>query len=392
MSAMRIFAIAQRIARQFSHDKRTLGLLFVVPIVIISLLGPLLTAKPVYNIGIVNGDLAYSPPARAMNLKNMTRAQPSEAAPQAFRSFIKPTKVSERIVQALKKDSDVRISTVKSKDVDELLKKGKLVTAVTFPADFSKKLMTGGKPDLKLVVDGSNPSVAQGAIGKIQKTVAGLSNGTQPMLETDFKYGGNDFGTLDYFAPAFVAFFAFFFVFLLTSVSFLRERGQGTIERLMASPASRLEVILGYQLGFILFATAQVTIILLYTIYALKVHYVGNIGAIFLVEFLLTLVAVNMGIFFSSFATNELQVVQFIPIVIVPQGLISGFIIPVDELPKYFQWLAQILPLTHANYALKAIMLKGYSLADVAFDLAFLVAFALLMVALSAITIRRRVA
>ncbi|MHB0977509.1 MAG: ABC transporter permease [Candidatus Aquicultorales bacterium] len=368
----RVLAIAQRIVRQFRHDKRTLGLLFVVPIVIVSLLGPLLTNEAEFKVGVVQEDEGVAP----------------KGLPGA-RAII----ASDQLIKLLENDDRISVVRLAREEVPSTIKKGEAVVALVFPSDFTEKGVRGEKASLQVVVDGSNPGRAQAALAALQKTISSESGAESKLgMDIDYQYGGESFNTLDYFAPAFIAFFAFFFVFLLTSVSFLRERGQGTIERLMSSPASRLEIILGYQLGFILFATIQVAIIVVYTIYALDVRYVGNIGAIFFIEFLLTLVGVNMGIFFSSFAANELQVIQFIPVVITPQGLLSGIVLPIEDMPKYFQWIAQVMPLTHANNALKAIMIRGYSLSEVSFEVGFLVVFAFLMVVLSALTIRRQVA
>lgn len=400
MRIMGALAITQRIIRQFKHDKRTLALLFVAPIVAISLLGPLLSAKSNFKVGVVNEDRPFvlSPPSKAAvdgrpgsASSPLTFARGAGGAKKAPPA-IKPIKVSDVVIRALEADGSLIVTTPRESEIPSLLKKGDLVAAIKFPASFSEGVLTGKAPKVSIDVDGSNPSRAQSALARIQGAMAKQAQGSRISFDIKYAYGGNEFDALDYVAPIFIAFFAFFFVFLLTSVSFLRERGQGTIERLMSSPASRLEIILGYQLGFLIFATLQVAIIMLYTIFALKVHYTGNIGAVFLVEFLLTVVAVNMGIFFSSFAANELQVIQFIPIVITPQGLLSGIIVPIDEMPRIFQWLSKVMPLTYANEALRSIMLKGYSLSEVSFDIFFLIAFGSAMALLSAVTIRREVA
>jgi ABC-2 type transport system permease protein len=107
---------------------------------------------------------------------------------------------------------------------------------------------------------------------------------------------------------------------------------------------------------------------------------------------LLTLGAVNLGIFLSTFARTELQVVQFIPLVISLQGLLSGIIWPVTSLPRPLQWVARVLPLTWANDALRSVMLRGHGLDDLLPHLAFLTGFALLMLVLAMTTLRREVA
>ncbi len=138
---------------------------------------------------------------------------------------------------------------------------------------------------------------------------------------------------LDYIAPALLATLALFFSFLLTGISFLRERSQGTMERLMASPVSRLDIVLGYLFGFFLFALTQTLIIVLFTIYVLDVHYSGDLWQIFVFQVVVIAGAVNLGIFISTFARNEFQMVQFIPLILFPQIFLCGVIWPVEQMP-----------------------------------------------------------
>jgi ABC-2 type transport system permease protein len=196
---------------------------------------------------------------------------------------------------------------------------------------------------------------------------------------------------LDYIAPALLATLALFFGFLLTGISFLRERSQGTMERLMASPVSRMDVVIGYLFGFFAFALAQTLIILLFTIYVLGVSYHGDLWQIFIFQIFVITVAVNLGIFTSTFARNEFQMVQFIPLIIFPQVFLCGVLWPVEQMPNYLQWLSAILPLTYAVNGLRDIMLMGKNLIDVGFDLAVLAAFAVLVSILAAATVRRGV-
>ncbi len=198
-----------------------------------------------------------------------------------------------------------------------------------------------------------------------------------------------DEGVLDYIAPALLATLAFFFSFLLTGISFLRERSQGTMERLMASPVSRPAIVLGYLLGFFLFALTQTLVIVLFTIYVLGVQYSGDLWQIFVFQVVAITVAVNLGIFVSTFARNEFQMVQFIPLILFPQIFLSGVIWPVSQMPDYLQWLSAVLPLRYAVDGLRGIMLAGDSLGDVALELAVLVGLAVVTSLLAAVTLRR---
>jgi ABC-2 type transport system permease protein len=225
--------------------------------------------------------------------------------------------------------------------------------------------------------------------------------------ETIFLTPGAD--TLDVMSPVFLAYFAYFFVFLLTGISFLRERVGGTLERLLATPVSRAEIVVGYGLGFGVLATVQVVLLTTFILgrlavpaigpvaewgIGLGVHSAGSPLLALLVVLVLALGAVNLGIFLSTFARTELQVIQFIPIVIVPQGLLSGIFWPVDRLPDLLQAVAQVLPVTYAVDALRAVILRGEGLgsAEVITDLIVLLAMAALFVLLATRTIKRDVA
>ncbi len=197
-----------------------------------------------------------------------------------------------------------------------------------------------------------------------------------------------DSNTLDTIAPVLISFLALFFSFLLTGISFLRERSQGTLERLMSSTVSRLEMVLGYLLGFFLFALTQTLIILLFAIYVLDVQYAGDLWQMLIFQILVITVAVNMGIFMSAFARNEFQMVQFIPVLIVPQVFLCG-VLPIDQMPTVLQWIAKFLPLKYGVDGMRQIMIQGHSLLDVGFDIGILAAFAIGMAILAALSLRR---
>jgi ABC-2 type transport system permease protein len=190
-------------------------------------------------------------------------------------------------------------------------------------------------------------------------------------------------------APALIATMAMFFVFVLTGISFLRERSQGTLERLLSTAVSRSDLLLGYLAGFLIFALAQSIIILMYTLFVVDVDYAGKIWDITLILLIITIASVSMGIFISTFARNEFQVVQFIPLIIAPQIFLSGMILPTSQLPSYFQVISRALPLTYANRALRDIMLRGASLTDVSTEIGVLALFAIGMLTAAAVTVRK---
>jgi ABC-2 type transport system permease protein len=300
--------------------------------------------------------------------------------------------------------------------VDTVLKNGDANAVIIFPPDFVQQVFANQNPTVQTKLEGSDPAVAKAmsdvanslthqlgvslAVLKAQQQNGLSGQGGQPpatnvtipftVSTPQYLYGGPDYTFNDSLAPVFIGLFSFFFVFLLTSVAFLRERSQGTIERVMVSPLTRVELVLGYIGGFTLFALIQSLLILLFVVYALRVHYSGNLLLVFTVSVLLTIGSVNLGIFLSTFAQNEFQVIQFIPLVIGIQILLSGVFWPISQIPAALQPISYILPLTYANQALRDIMLKNYSINQIAGELTALLIFALAMVVLSSLTIRRQ--
>jgi ABC-2 type transport system permease protein len=383
MSFARIMALASRIIRQVLRDKRTLALIFIVPILIMTLLYFVLTsASSVHTLAIV---------------------QPTGIGSDSI----------DTLIRGLLPGRD-KLNTIyiNANQVNDTLKRGDADAAIIFPPDFAQQAFTGQNPNVQIVLEGSDPNVASAmhdltlgftrqlgvalATFKAQQGqgVPPVASGSMPFTVSDPQYlhGGPQYTFNDSIAPVFIGIFSFFFVFILTSVAFLRERSQGTIERVMVSPLTRPELVMGYICGFTLFALVQSLLILFFVVFVLKVHYSGNLALVFLVSALLTVGSVNLGIFLSTFAQNEFQIVQFIPLVLGVQIFLSGIFWPVAQLPALLQPLSYILPLTYANDALRGVMLKGDDFIGIGGQLSALLIFALLMVMLSALTMRRQIA
>jgi ABC-2 type transport system permease protein len=385
MNFARVMALARRIIRQVVRDKRTLALIFIVPIVVMTLLYLVLTDTT--------------------NVHTLALVRPIGAGSD---------RVNTLINSLLPGQDKLKTINIAENSVNTTLKNGNADAAIVFPADFVQQILARQHPTVRIVLEGSDPTVASVmsdtasalvhqlgmtlAIAQAQQGQGGQTPfvGTTTLPFTidapQYLYGGPQYTFNDSIAPVFIGIFSFFFVFLLTSVAFLRERSQGTIERVMVSPLTRTELVMGYIFGFTLFALLQSLLILLFVVFALRVHYSGNLALVFLVTALLTIGSVNLGIFLSGFAQNEFQIVQFIPLVLGIQVFLSGVFWPVAQLPAALQPVSYILPLTYANDALRGVMLKGNNFGDIAGQLTALLVFALLMVFLSALSMRREVA
>ena len=363
MSGHRIGAITRRLLQQFRRDRRTLALLFVAPIVILALLGYMIRgSSSTPAVGIANEDQGP---------------------------------LGATLTSALERSSLISASVIQASDGDSKLKDGSLVAYIVFPADFSQRAQSGTiAPEVHL--EGSQPGTSVPVLQALQQAFASSGPAAavhfQPQIQ--YLYGGQSLDRLDYFGAAFIGLIVFFLVFVITIVAFLNERSQGTLERLMASPLRRGEIVVGYMIGFTVLALVQSAEVLLFALAVLKVYNQGNVILIFGLEALMALAAVNLGIFLSMFARTEFQAVQFIPLVVVPQFLLSGILFPVSTEPKPLQVISDVLPLTYAVNGLRDVMIKGADLtwSSLQLDAGVVAAYCVLLIVAGVATLRRRIA
>lgn len=209
----------------------------------------------------------------------------------------------------------------------------------------------------------------------IQTALKSLSPHSSLDLVVDYYYGAEELLLFDQIGTVLIGFLVFFFVFIIGGISFLRERTSGTLEKLMSTPIKRWEIVTGYLFGFGLFTVIQSLIIVLFSIYVLDIWTVGSIGQILIVTFLLALSALTLATFLSAFANNEFQMMQFIPLVIIPQVFFSG-IFHLEA--KWLQVLSKFMPLTYGADALKQMMIKGKDLWEVWPSIMMIIGFACL--------------
>lgn len=333
---MRTAAIALRIMQQMSRDKRTLALLFIAPLIILTLMYAVFQT----------------------NEKDLTLVvtEQQEITPQLKKA---PIAIEERAVfneQALQES-----------DFDGWL------------------LQQGTNWQLTLVND--EPARAKALQNTLALALQQSSN-EQPNLALNYIYGTADTTSFDIFSPMLIGFFVFFFVFLIAGIALLKERTSGTLERLMATPINSMEIVFGYMLGYGIFALLQTIIVVLYAVYVLDIVLVGSLWLVLMINLCVALVALMLGTFLSSFATSEFQMVQFIPLVIVPQIFFTG-IFPMSGMASWLQNFAKLMPLSYAASALNGVMYKGYVFGDIWNDIVVLLAFALLFTGLTIISLRK---
>jgi ABC-2 type transport system permease protein len=195
----------------------------------------------------------------------------------------------------------------------------------------------------------------------------------------------------DLVGPALLAMFPFIVMFLVTSVTTLRERSSGTLERLLSMPMGKLDFLIGYALAFGLVAAVQSALAVGISVGLLGLEVVGPVWLLTLVAVADAVLGTALGLLVSAFAQTEFQAVQFMPLLVIPQILLCGLFIPRDQLPAALEAVSNVLPLSYAVDAMQQLT-RTAETGEVWQDLAVVAGFALAGLALGAATLRRRTA
>ncbi|WP_430790294.1 ABC transporter permease [Virgibacillus flavescens] len=334
---MRIRAIIKRIVQQFLRDKRSIALMLVAPLFVMTLLWLVLDMdnyEPTIAIGDVPPQMQEVLEEQDAIIKEMSQAKAQKA-------------LSENNVDAY---------------------------------------INWNEGKVEVTMEGSNPT-ASSAVKRVLNNAAKQANPNALDLEISFVHGSTDLNLFDNTGPVLIGFFVFFFVFIIGGVTFLRERTQGTLERLLATPLKRWEIVVGYLCGFGIFIIIQSLVLVSFSVYVLNIYMEGEFLTVLAVTLLLALTALSLGTLLSAFAKTEFQMIQFIPIVIVPQVFFSG-IFHIEE-GSWMDLLGHIMPLSYGAEALREVMIRGQAISDILTELGIILGFSVAFIILNILALKR---
>lgn len=308
-----MLSIIHRILIQMKNDKRSLGLLIFAPILVLTLLYFIL------------GSSNYIP-------------------------YISTYNMSDKFSSQLEENATVTILKTLPETADYL--ENNPADAIIWRDDEGIHI--------KLLEKNSK---ASSALKAIQDTNKALQPTSSEQIIT-YVYETSDDNQLDSLSYVFLGVISFFFVFILSGMSFVRERFGQTLERMLMTPIHRFEVIGGYTLGYGFLSAVQSVLIILFSVYVLQLHVEGSVALCILVMILVAFSAVSIGALVSIFANNELQLVQFIPIIVIPQIFYSG-LIPIDTIPFGLGNLCYLTPIYYGCTSLEMIMIQGKGVAEI---------------------------
>ncbi len=280
---------------------------------------------------------------------------------------------------------------------DQVLASGQVLFGIEMPRGFERALRRGDRPALLVAADATDPVAAGSALGALNQLV-------QTALQHDRAIPESAAGTFEIrqharynpaastqlnIVPGLLGTILTLTMLIFTALSVTRETERGTMESLLAMPITPLEIMLGKIVPYVLVGFLQAALIMGAGVALFGVPVIGNIGLLALLTTLFIATNLSFGYTFSTLAQNQLQAVQMAMMFFLPNLLLSGFLFPFAGMPQWAQWFGECLPLTHFLRIVRAIMLKGSTLADLQYDAEALVALMLFAMAIAVTRFRR---
>ncbi len=356
---MRTIAIAKKVIKELLRDKRTLAMMFVAPVFIMWLMNLMFSASTTVNVKLATQDLPTGLVTKMDELDHVD------------------IETYQDLDQAKKALADEKVDAVIS------YKDGEYQVDYA-NTDASKTTMTRQVLRTSIVSEDTDQ-----LLSRVKQALPQLKlDAKAPEIKESYQYGDKNTGFFARMIPILIGFVVFFFVFLISGMALLKERTSGTLDRLLATPVERSEIVYGYMLSYGIIAIFQTAVVVLAAIWLLDVEVVGNILNVIIVNVVLALVALAFGILLSTLAKSEFQMMQFIPLVIMPQLFFSG-IIPLSSMGEWAPTVGKFLPLTYSGDAISQIILYGHNLGDILSNLGVLMVFLIILTILNIVGLRR---
>lgn len=382
---MKILAISKKVFLELLRDKRTLILLFIAPVFIMWLMNAAFSANTETNVSIAAVDVSDSIVKSLDDVKQI-KAKDYKTESKANQALENQTVDAvlifkdENDYQVTYANTDPGKTNLTRQVITSTLKQAQIQDLIEKQEAVKKAQSQSGNLQAS---DSNEVNINQAETEEIDS-----SQGDDINLSEQYIYGDEDTTFFTKMTPILMGFFVFFFVFLISGMALLKERTTGTLDRILATPVKRSDIVYGYMLAYSFIAALQTVVIVLSTIWLLDLEVLGNIGDVIIVNILFALVALAFGLLLSTLAKSEFQMMQFIPLIITPQLFFSG-IIPLDSMTGWVQSIGKVFPLYYAGDALSKIVLNGTSIVYLGNDLLVLSLFLVILTILNIVGLKR---
>ncbi|MES1241518.1 MAG: ABC transporter permease [Acidobacteriota bacterium] len=331
MNPERVFEMVRKEFRQIFRDSRLRRMIFVAPVIQLLAFGYAVSTD-VRNVATLVVDHDRTPASR-------------------------------ELVEAFRASGYFRIDgyTDRPADIVSALDHGKAVLGLVIPEGFERDAAEG-RASVQLLLDGTNSNLATVARGYAERIV--LSQGAQPSMTPPIDLRSRawfnpDLDSRDYNVPAVIGALLMLICLILTSLAVVREREIGTLEQLLVSPLRPGELILGKTLPFALIGTVELVLVVTIALTWFHIPFRGNPLLLLLASVLFLFTALGTGLLISTISNTQQEAFMSGFLVFLPSLLLSGFMFPVNSMPRVFQMLTLVIPLRHYLEIVRAVFLKG---------------------------------
>lgn len=367
MKLRRLWAIVVKELRQLRRDRISAAMIIGIPVIQLTLFG--------YAINT--------------NVRGLHAGIADQANTAGSRALIMDM-LATGVVEPVAKVETPR-------ELMDMIRSGKISVGIAIPPDFERRRFEG-REAVQVLVDGSDTAVqnaviqlAQAPINSAAPDLRAPATSTPPTGQVSVvSFYNPERRSAVNIVPGLIGVILTMTMVLFTGIAIVRERERGNMELLIATPLTSAELMIGKVLPYIAIGFIQTSVVLALGIWLFEVPILGSLLDVYLVAGLLILANLSLGLLISTRAQSQFQAMQLTFFVFLPSILLSGFMFPFAGMPKIVQYIAEVLPLTHFLRLIRGVMLRGGSLWELWPDVAALLAFTFVMMALAILRFRKR--
>ncbi len=366
----RILAIIKKEFSQIKRDKRTIAIIIMMPIMELLLFGyAASTSIDHISTAVLNNDIGIESRELLNTLSNS----------QYF-------------------DLDYYLESMD--DIEEYVDNGYAKAAVIIPPDFSSNIKNGQTSQIQLIVDGTDPTSAQTILSSAAGAVQSMSveivqetmgSSMQPLdLRTRVWYNPN-MSSIYFNIPGLIGVILQTVTLMLTSFSIVRERERGTMEQLIVTPITKMELMIGKIIPYVIIGFVDIVLALALSVFWFRVPIAGSISLLLLFSLIFLFGALGVGLLISTVSKSQLQAMQLSMFMIMPNILLSGYMFPREAMPKFIYTISKVLPLTYFIKVLRGIILKGNGFAELYKEFIILAAFGVIFIVFATLKFKKKI-
>jgi ABC-2 type transport system permease protein len=362
-SLSRIFAILLKEVRQLRRDRLTFGMVVGLPILQMLLFG--------YAINT--------------DVRNLRTAVANQAHTHLSRQFVAELAQTQVI--------DIVAAVDTPQELETLLRDGEISIGVYIPHDFDRRIVARDRAASQLLVDGSDPTIL-GVASQLRTMPFGFDTGNAgraapKVIEVRPHYNPERRTPVN-IVPGLMGVILTMTMILFTAVAIVRERERGNLELLINTPVTSAELMIGKVVPYILIGMLQLALILAVGKLLFDVPVRGSVLDLYLAAFAFIAANLALGLVISTAARTQFQAMQMTVFILLPSILLSGFMFPFEGMPRFAQWLGEVLPNTHFIRLTRGIMLREASIGDMVREVGYLLGFTLVAMTGAALRFTKR--